>query len=85
MLGDPEAGYPPMLYPNLTYTPTSDQDPGDPTTNRTIIRAFHDVELTSSSYLLLGPIQLNSTFAILSLTLPIINNTSDVDILGFMT
>jgi osomolarity two-component system, sensor histidine kinase SLN1 len=83
MLGDPGAGYPSMLYPNLTYTVTS--DPEDHSANITIVNAFPDVELTSSAHLLLGPMKINNTFSIFSLTLPIISLSDSDNILGFMT
>jgi len=85
MLGDPGLGYPPMLYPNLTYQPTTEVDPTDNTTNLTKVYAFPDLQLNASSVVFLGPLQVNASFAMVSLTLPIINNTSNVDILGYMT
>lgn len=85
MLGDPGRGYPSNLYPNLTYVPTSEPDPADQSANLTRVFAFPDLELNNLSSLLLGPFQVNETFAMVSITLPIINNTSNVDILGFMT
>lgn len=64
---------PSMLYPNISYTPDG------PT-------AFDgDFKFGLDSILLLGPIQVNTTFAMVSITLPIINNTSATDILGYMT
>jgi osomolarity two-component system sensor histidine kinase SLN1 len=85
MLGDPGAGYPTMLYPNITYIVTDEVDPTDNTTNLTEVYAFPDFPLNSTSLLLLGPLQIDDSYSIVSLTLPIINNTSNVDILGFMT
>jgi osomolarity two-component system sensor histidine kinase SLN1 len=85
MLGDQGLGYPPMLYPNVTFIITDQVDPADNTTNLTKVYAFPDFPLNTSSLLLLGPLQINDTYSIVSLTLPIINNTSNVDILGFMT
>jgi osomolarity two-component system, sensor histidine kinase SLN1 len=85
MLGDPGLGFPPTLYPNLTYVPTTEPDPTDQSTNLTRVFAFPDLELSNLSSLLLGPLQVNETFAMVSLTLPIINNTSNVNILGFLT
>nr|POE79746.1 two-component system protein b [Quercus suber] len=70
-------GYPPALYPNLTYST-------DATSN--ISSARYDGEtLDITSTLLLGPIPVNETFWLTSLTLPIINNTSESDILGWLT
>lgn len=85
MFGDPGLGYPTMLYPNITYTVTDEVDPTNNKTNLTELHAFPDFPLNKTSSLLLGPLQINNTYSMLSLTLPIINNTSNVDILGFMT
>ncbi|KKK17102.1 hypothetical protein P175DRAFT_0429539 [Aspergillus ochraceoroseus IBT 24754] len=75
MLGDDGLGYPPSLFPNLTFR-------GE---NRGEVYAFEDVTVSSSAPLLLGPLTLNSSFSLVSLTLPIINNTSSTDVLGYMT
>jgi len=85
MLGDDGLGYPPMLYPNITYIPTSQPDTADPTVNATIASAFADFPLNSTSYLLLGPQVVNSSYAMISLTLPIIDNTNKNVVLGYMT
>lgn len=85
MLGDEGIGYPPMLYPNLTYVQTGDDDNPEASTNGVQVYAFPDFILNSTSLLFLGPLQVNSTFAMVSLTLPIINTTSTNDLLGFMT
>ena len=81
MLGDPGLGYPSMLYPNLTYPSTA---AGDSNTTATVY-AFADYPLTVQSAMMLGPLQVNDTLALVSFTLPIINNTSATEILGFMT
>lgn len=60
MLGDQGPGYPPMLYPNITYTQTSSPDPADSSINGTIASAFADFPLNSTSFLLLGPLQVNN-------------------------
>ncbi|KAF7592151.1 Histidine kinase [Aspergillus hancockii] len=79
MLGDEGLGYPPMLYPNLTYTKPAEN------TSSVAVTAFTDYTLGLKSALLLGPVKINSSFSLVSLTLPIVNNTSDTDLLGFMT
>ena len=79
-LGDDGYGYPPCLYPKLTYTST--------VVNSTfnLSSAFHvGTPLYPNSTLLLGPWQLNETFALMSFTVPIINNTSTIDVLGWLT
>ncbi|KAJ5730826.1 uncharacterized protein N7483_005334 [Penicillium malachiteum] len=78
MLGDSDLGYPTSLYPNLTYTNSSDG-------NGTVISAFPDYTLGLNTELLLGPLTVNDSFSLVSLTLPIVNDTSDADILGYMT
>lgn len=86
MLGHDGVGYPPSLYPNLTYTMATDvSNPLNATSEQTEVNAFPDFLFNTTSALLLGPLEINSTFSLLSITLPIINNTSNTDILGFMT
>jgi len=84
VLGDEGIGYPPMLYPNLTYIQIGGGN-SEASINVTQIYAFPDLLLSKTSALFLGPLQVNSTFAMVSLTLPIINTTSSSDILGFIT
>lgn len=79
-LGDDGPGYPPHLYPNLTYTST--------VVNSTFNASnafFHGEPLHEDTSLFLGPWLVNETFALVSITMPIINNTSAADILGWLT
>jgi osomolarity two-component system sensor histidine kinase SLN1 len=78
MLGDDGLGYPPSLYPNLTYRATGNNGSAS-------VYAFSDYILGLDSALLLGPLKVNSSFSLVSLTLPIVNNTSNTDMMGFMT
>lgn len=78
-LGSEELGYPSMLYPNLTYTSSADNE------NSTTVLAFPEYTLGLGSTLLLGPLKINNSFSLISLTVPIVNNTSDTDLLGFIT
>ncbi|KAK3078646.1 hypothetical protein LTS18_006987, partial [Coniosporium uncinatum] len=75
-LGDNSTyGFPAWLYPNFTYTESL-----------TDSRPVYDGEvLDADSALLIGPWVLNDTFSLVSLTLPVINNTSNTDILGYLT
>lgn len=84
-LGDPEFGYPAALYPNITYNSTAMPDPMDPSRNATAVYAFMDTPLNASSVLVLGPMQVNTSFALLSMTLPIVDNSNSQIVLGFMT
>jgi osomolarity two-component system, sensor histidine kinase SLN1 len=85
MLGDGDIGYPSMLYPNLTYIQSQGSGNSEASRNVTQVYAYPDFILNTTSSLFLGPLQVNSTFALVSLTLPIINTTSVGDLLGFMT
>ncbi|KAH6722099.1 histidine kinase-group VI protein [Leptodontidium sp. MPI-SDFR-AT-0119] len=86
MLGDDsELGYPPALYPNITYTQTDQPDPMDPSVNETRAMAFNDLPLNGTAELLLGPLQINNSYALVSLTLPITDNLNREIVLGYMT
>lgn len=83
-LGDADLGYPSNLYPNFTYTDLEVdgvQEAG----------AMYNGDVMSPSsseannVLVLGPWPLNSTFALMSITIPMINNTSASDVLGWLT
>ncbi len=79
-LGNSGLGYPPQLYPNLTYTST----PVNETFNQS--RAFYnDNELLPNATLVLGPCAVNETFHLLSMTVAIKNNTLNSEILGWLT
>ncbi|PSR97040.1 putative histidine kinase SlnCl1 [Coniella lustricola] len=84
-LGDDEGGYPPSLYPNITYVDTGSASSIDPSTNVYAAYAFPDVRLSQNSGLLLGPLIINDTFALMSLTVPIRSNNGSQFILGYMT
>ncbi|KAH8599329.1 histidine kinase-group VI protein [Bisporella sp. PMI_857] len=84
-LGDPGLGYPEALYPNITYNRTLQPDPMDSSVSLTTAWAFSDIQLNASSALILGPFQVNDSFALVSLTLPIVDNTNRAVVLGFMT
>lgn len=79
-LGDDGAGYPPNLYPNLTFTSTVLNDTFNIST-----AYFNGVQLYSNTTLFLGPLLVSPSLALVSVTSPIINNTSDADILGWLT
>lgn len=79
-LGDEDLGYPPVLYPNLTYFSE------DVNSDTVIARALYNGRvITNTSKLLLGPWQVNDTMALVSLTMTISNNTNVEDVLGFLT
>lgn len=79
-LGDPESGFPPPLYPNLTFSSTVVNS-----TYNQSNASFDGYPLYPDSAIFLGPFQVNDTFALFSITVPIINNTSSTDILGWIT
>lgn len=84
-LGDQEGGYPPSLYPNITYVDTGVASASYPDTNVYSAYAFSDVKLTDADGLLLGPLVINESYALMSLTIPIKSNNGSTFILGYMT
>lgn len=80
--GGLDYGYPPSLYPNLTYSILHYNS----TLN--IPQAhFGGVVIgpEASNGLVLGPWQVNDELSLLSMTIPMINTTSSYDVLGFLT
>ena len=79
-LGDNGTGYPAQLYPNLTFTST--------VINSTFNQSdafWNGQRLYENTTIFLGPWLLNGSFAILSLTVPVVNDTSSEDTLGWIT
>lgn len=82
-LGDSDndgLGYPSNLYPNLTFTST--------VLNATFnisTAYFNGKTLFQNTTIFIGPWLLNETFGLASITVPINNNTSTSDILGWLT
>jgi osomolarity two-component system sensor histidine kinase SLN1 len=79
-MGDRDYGMIPELYPNITIQRQS-PDPD----NHTVAGLYHGRTIDSSSYLLSGPYFINSTLSLVSITMPIINNTSSIDTMGWLT
>jgi osomolarity two-component system, sensor histidine kinase SLN1 len=79
-LGDSGFGYPPQLYPNLTYVST----PVNATFNQSQA-FFNGNELLPNTTLVLGPYPVNETFYLLSMTVLVNNNTSPNEVLGWLT
>ena len=82
-LGDSEYGYPPSLYPNITYVNLGHPNHYDNSTPAVNAMAFPGVEVSES--LLLGPLMINETFALMSLTIPVLSLYNPEFILGYMT
>ena len=79
-LGNNGTGYPSNLYPDLEYESTVLNSTFNVST-----ASYEGEELYSNTTLVLGPWVLNSSFALMSITMPIINNTSIIDTLGWLT
>ncbi|SMR41854.1 unnamed protein product [Zymoseptoria tritici ST99CH_1E4] len=73
-------GYPPPLYPNLTYFTEAYNSTYD------VYKASYGGRaLEPGAPLLLGPWSINSSFSLMSLTVPVTNNTNRIEILGHLT
>lgn len=79
-MGDGGYGFIPELYPNFTITAT----PVNASFN-TYQGEFNGRAINNSSYLFSGPYKVNETLSLVSITLPIINNTSSIETLGWLT
>ncbi|EGX89626.1 sensor histidine kinase/response regulator TcsB/Sln1, putative [Cordyceps militaris CM01] len=84
-LSDTEFGYPPSLYPNITYETLDFPNPYIPSETAVAASAFPGVLLSDSRGLLLGPLAINQTFSLISLTIPIRSLRSNGFILGYLT
>lgn len=69
LLGDDDGGFPPSLYPNITYEDTGIASTNYPTTNTFAAYAFPDVRLSQNDGLFLGPLVVNESFSLVSLTI----------------
>ncbi|KAI5860055.1 putative histidine kinase SlnCl1 [Durotheca rogersii] len=86
ILGDNGSGYPPMLYPNITYYNSTEPDPGYPNHTAVVARPFPDIRIDSTvNGMVLGPLIVNETYALISLTIPVRFNRQNDLILGYMT
>ena len=85
LFGNSEFGFPPMLYPNITYNDTGVVNPFNNSTNQTMAIAFPNVRLATNGGLVLGPLMVNATFALMSLTVPVRQINNSGFILGYMT
>lgn len=83
-LGDPGFGYPPMLYPNISYVPLGYQNRIRNNTSAIAAEAFPGVRIFRDGGVLLGPLVLNDSAALLSVSIPVRDN-NDTFILGYMT
>lgn len=84
LLGDPDYGYPPELYPNITYVDLGRDNIIRPGIRAVAAEAFPDVIISRDGGLLLGPMVLNESTALISISVPIRDN-NDTFILGYMT
>ena len=76
-MGDPgPGGYPKELYPNLSYIERG--------TNVHKVN-YEGRTLYADSTLFLGPLYLNDSVSLISVTLPVIDNQTVADILGWLT
>lgn len=79
-LGDPTYGFIPELYPRFAI----ETIPYNATFN-TYKAHYEGRTIDNTSYLFLGPYRVNDALSLVSVTVPIINNTSSIDTLGWLT
>ncbi|KAK3378597.1 hypothetical protein B0H63DRAFT_397648 [Podospora didyma] len=87
-LGDKQYGFPPALYPNVSYVDLKRPNPYMNNTNAFSAIAFPSVSLgngSDGSGILLGPLAVNSTFALISITVPVRMIHNSGYILGYLT
>lgn len=88
VLGDGPGGYPPSLYPNITYLNLGRPNQYVNTTPAYTALAFPNISLGNGSEgagVLLGPLVVNSTYALISVTVPVRKIGTPRYILGYMT
>ncbi|KAM3553056.1 hypothetical protein MY1884_006883 [Beauveria asiatica] len=84
-LSDTPWGYPPSLYPNITYRPVGKLNPDEPDTMSYVADAFPNTKISDKGGLILGPLIVNETYALISLTIPVRSNNNARYFLGYMT
>jgi osomolarity two-component system sensor histidine kinase SLN1 len=87
-LGDGEDGFPPSLYPNVTYQRLNRTINATSDIQAWSANVFPGVSLgngSSRAGVLLGPLIINSTYALLSFTLPVRTLDNNDYILGYLT
>lgn len=75
-------GYPPSLYPNLTYPSAGSTSPD---TEQNVEYNGAVIGPGGQEALMIGPLKVNDSFSLVSITLPILNNTNRVDVLGYLS
>jgi osomolarity two-component system sensor histidine kinase SLN1 len=79
-MGDPVYGFVPELYPKFSIETIRINNSFNE------YRGHYDGRLIdNTSYLLCGPYRVNDSLSLVSITLPIINNTSNIETLGWLT
>ena len=80
-LGQSGHGYPPSLYPNLTIWKNSDGN----NSSASHLASYNGQTLGLDGNLVLGPMVVDEDFSLLSMTLPVIENNSHTNVLGWLT
>lgn len=81
---DDEYSYPSALFPNITYEKLDEEGEENNFTEYAAY-AFGNISLTHPRGVLLGPLSVNETFALISVTLPIRDYDQPNRTLGFLT
>lgn len=84
-LSDTADGYPPQLYPNITYRDLNRSSTRLEGEQAFAAEAFENVRITTSGGLLLGPLVINQTFALMSISVPVRDQDASDFVIGYMT
>ncbi|KAG5984178.1 hypothetical protein E4U55_005791 [Claviceps digitariae] len=84
-LSDTEYGYPASLYPNVSYEDLGYPNPFVQSTPAVGANAFPGIRISDHDGILLGPLMINESFALMSLTIPVRSLNIQNFILGYMT
>ncbi|KAJ4310603.1 Histidine kinase osmosensor [Neodidymelliopsis sp. IMI 364377] len=79
-MGDSDYGFVPELYPRFNVTSMHYNSTFD-----TYQADYEGRAINNSSFLFSGPYRVNDSLSLVSITMPIINNTSNIDTLGWLT
>lgn len=79
-LGINDSGFPKALYPNLTV-----ETQRDSASSLSHLATYNGYTFGLRSNLVLGPIMINESYALLSMTVPVLEDANEFTVLGWLT